>query len=153
MTSTEQVFAELGRIEPRLMEFAASAPADTYEICAKVVAQHSSAQHRANAVILACLVATPAAGTSIVGKALGDADPLVRIAAVRCFSTLPSAAAANALSLVQTALTDADAGVRKFALKIVQQHGLTGLDVEIKAMVLNDPIPFLRDLAAKTARP
>lgn len=151
MTSTAEVLAELGRIEPRLAEYAASAPADTYDICAKVLAEDSSALRRANAVILACLVAPPVAGAALVEQALQDSDYLVRLSAVRCFATFPTFEAAKGQPLLRSALADADPGVRKYALKMVQQHNLTGLAAEIESIRRTDPVPFLRELAAKTA--
>lgn len=148
MNSIQQVLAELGRIEPRLVQFAAVAPADTFDICAEVLATHASELERANAIMLACLVDS-SRGLGLIEKGLKDASDLVRIAATRSLEIIPSAEIKLRTSIVRMALLDSDAGVRKFALRVVKQHAISELRPEIERMRQHDPAPYVQKMATE----
>lgn len=148
MNSTEKILSELGRIEPRLLEFAVTAPPDTLEICGKVLADDKRPPFRANAVTLACLV-SPKDGVEFIRRGLEDEDDLVRIAAVRCFDVFSNSEAKEAAQLLRLALSDSAPGVRKYALRAIQQHSINTLDPEVRLLEKIDPVPFIRTLASE----
>lgn len=147
MSTKDDVIQQLDRIEPRLDDFAHSAPPDTIAICAEIISQDTNPLRRANAAILAALV-NPQLSLDVLDKVLRDSESIVRIAGARALGLLATSVLSSRLDLVEKSLTDSDAGVRKYAISAVRVHRLTSLRSIMESMIQKDPLPFIRSFAA-----
>jgi hypothetical protein len=147
MDVRETVLAELGRIEPRLLEFALQAPSGSIDVCEQVFESPVPAGVRANAVLLACIL-EPDRGLTLARRAAAEPAALLRIASLRALESLSSdQVRGNAVDILSAALTDHDGGVRKYALRVFRIHKADSLMPLVKQVADSDRIGFLRDLA------
>lgn len=90
----------------------------------------------------------PAAGAAgVVTDAVNSPHPAVRVAAASTAANLPSEASVEILSQL---LGDADAGVRKVAIKSAVIQGTPELLARVRQLSETDEEPWLRELATKT---
>lgn len=86
---------------------------------------------------------------AVVQAAAESPDVIVRVAAA---AGLRNLAPARALGTVERMLADTDAGVRKQALRAIDDLGLSSLEDKMKAIAATDPEQTLRTVAKRGMR-
>jgi len=146
----KSVHNELHRIEPRLLEYAAVAPAGAIDACEAIFQSKEDVRVRANALYLAFAL-DEKRGLALADAAMTAPERDLRIASIRCLERAAPQTLSEAMSVVGQALGDHDPGVRKFALRLVGQRHLTELSTQVRKVAENDEYPHLRELAKSIA--
>ena len=132
----------LASVEPDLANVVLAAPPGTYAMCRKILLGNDEPRMRANACYLGTMIEV---NSTLIQIGLKDQEPLVRIAATRCLSIIENSALD--VSLVEDALNDADAGVRKFALRYVGGNYRPSFRATLVRMAAHDPEEHLASVA------
>jgi len=142
----KSVLNELHRIEPRLPEYAAVAPAGVFEVCESIFSSNEDVRVRANALYLAFAL-DQERGLALASQSVSSPERDLRIAAMRCFMGASPATLTKATTMVSLGLEDSDPGVRKYALKLLQIRPLPGLHAQVDKLAESDEFADLRQLA------
>lgn len=143
--SKDQVLAVLGADEPDYAAAAQSLGPGASPILVELAAG-DDLELASKAASLAGFIETEAA-RPVLTTALAHTDPIVRTAAAASLNHHPALAAALATSL----LADPDTSVRKHALRAVQTARPPGFKEKVQAMIDDEPVPALRELADQVA--
>lgn len=80
-----------------------------------------------------------------IKAAAEHANPVMRVAAAHALKN--SASLPSAVKMIDKLLDDPDVGVRKFALKTVQQAKITNLKAKVQQMNLKENTEFMKTLS------
>lgn len=142
----DQLVAALSASEPDYREIAAGLGREAGPWL-RELAVRDDGPLAARAVSLAAYLPAEVA-VPVVGDAAAHPQPAVRVAAAAALAALGEAGREPAARL----LADADVGVRAWTLRSLEQAGVGSLRTQVAALAGSDPVPALREQAARLAR-
>ena len=140
------VLAEIDKDEPDYPAAAKGLGGEALPLLEQIVEAQDS-MRASKAAYLAALIGG-ADAAPVLEKAASHGDARVRVAAAHALGAAPGPPPA----LLERLLDDADAGVRKVALRSAAESKASHLKAKITAMGRSDPEEFVRTVAKDTAK-